>query len=116
MSFLSITGFGALEVDSGGANEGEPEEGGEDVRAFAGNLRSVVSWTRRQWEFTTGWLTQADYNSLKAVCANGAQIVCSGDALDNAGITCRVRVHGGPYIDLAGTGFSRQARLTIFEV
>lgn len=115
MAFASIAGI-TVEVDVGSFEEMEPEIGGEDVYAQAGNLRSVVSWTRRKWALTTGWMTQADFNTLKAAIAGGALVPVTGDAFDNANITCRVKLGAAPFIDIAGTSFNRQAHLTILEV
>lgn len=114
MAFLTVAGI-TVEVDSAGADEQEAEIGGEDVYSEAGNLRVMESWTKRKWNFATGWLSQANYNTLKAAVAGGAIVACTGDALDGATVYCRVRFGGGPFIDIAGISFQRQARLTLLE-
>jgi hypothetical protein len=116
MPFLTIGSFGEVLVLSNSAGEGEREEGGEDVRAHAGNLRTVVSWTKRNWNFSGYFQTKAAYNSLMATIANGAQVACSGDALDGASVTCRVKMTGADYVDKDGTGFEVVAKLSLREV
>ena len=114
MPFLVIAGI-TVEVMSDGAAEDEPEIGGEDVYAMAGNIRTIESWSKRKWNFTTGYMTQAQYNTLRAAVAGGAHVNCSGDALGGT-VLCRVRIRGAAYHDLGGLDFARSTTLNLYEV
>ena len=114
MAFLTITGFGTVEVSVANATQEESDEGGEDTRSFSGRLRSAIGWTKRRWSFETGWMSQANANALRAVVANGAHVVCSGDALDGANVTCRVKIKNAPY-EPDGLTFQRILSLSLIE-
>jgi hypothetical protein len=114
MAFLTITGFGDVEVYTSNATQEESEEGGEDTRSFSGKLRTAIGWTKRRWSFETGWLSTANEAALRAVTANGAHVVCSGDALGGS-VTCRIKIRNAPY-EPDGLTFRRILALTLIEV
>ncbi len=118
MPFLSVTGYGEVLVLKGGAGEAEREEGGEDVRSMQGGLRTVVSWTKKNWNFTGYFQTKAAYNTFMGVIANGAHVSCSGDALDNVATTCRIKMTGADFEDTDGGAatFEVIAKLSLREV
>lgn len=67
-----------------GATEKAPEEGGDDERAFAGNLRTTVRWTRRNWSMGSKGLLIIDAEFLRALCCRGKFLMVTGDAIGNA--------------------------------
>jgi hypothetical protein len=116
MSFLVIAGQ-TVPVMEGQATE-RIEAREAEHRAFAGNLRTAVQWEKRQWQFTTGLLTQAEQAALRAAVALGAHVACSGDALGGA-VTCRVSVGDSGFVSVAttdGLGFMRAVQLVLREV
>lgn len=104
-----------IPVQASSASELEPEVQGADTRAFSGRLNSTVQWEKRNWRFTSRHTTQAFYNSVRAAVAGGAQVVCSGDALDGENIVCRVTIGERQFVSVRG-GFRRVFTLTLREV
>lgn len=96
MAFLNIGAVSAIPCVTPEAQAQEPERGGEDVRAFAGNLRSTVRWTKRSWQVTTVALSAAATAAIRAAIA-ARPVNVSGDLTGGATVSCIVTETGGPF-------------------
>jgi hypothetical protein len=114
--FLIINGI-VVGVEQSKA-EKRIERLGTSERAYAGNRRSAVRAEKQQWAVTTGYLLDADADTLEAVVALAAQISCSGDCL-GGNFTCEVEVISRQYVSQVssdGLGFMCQLQLALYEV
>lgn len=118
MSFLVIAGQ-SIPVAEGGAAE-RTERIGTQQSAFAGNLLSSIRAEKRVWPVTTGFLLQSEYDDLRASLALGAHVVCAGDMIGAAPVTCAaVEIGDGAYVTVTssdGLGFMRTLAFTLREV
>jgi hypothetical protein len=113
--FVVIAGI-TVPIMEGQAAE-QPERGGSSDRAFAGNLITDRPWEKKAWQVTTGLLTNAESNALKAVIAFGAHVLVTG--IMALSVTAEVTWTSGAYISTStddGTGVLRSLVLTIREV
>jgi hypothetical protein len=119
MSFLTITKAGTtIIVDvsaAGGATEREARRVGETVDVFSGGLSSSVSAEYREWEWPAALMTQAAYETLRALVALDAIVTVNGEAVGNVATPAMVRVTGAGYVqDVRDpTGFKRRAVLNV---
>lgn len=111
MAYLNIAGISTIPVVKGEGVGEEPERGGADVRAFAGNLRSTVRWEKRQWTVTTVALSAAAAAALRAAIV-ARPVNVSGDITAGATVPCIVTETGGPF----KTSTKQQLTLLIREV
>lgn len=117
MPFLTVAGVTVVVQDSS-ASEGPPTLIGGSARAFDGTLRSSVRASKRNWQFTTNPMTDANVATLRAAIETGTQIVtCSGDALLGASVSCEVQITDIQYIrdPRVATDFSRTLTLQLAE-
>jgi hypothetical protein len=116
MAFVVIAGI-TVPIALDGITEQEPDEGGEDTRAFAGNLRSTSRWTRRRWKLTTKPWPVASGEALIAAVANAAHVTCSGDGLGDGvtNFTCRVKMRETGYVKVKG-GHRRTYNIELIQV
>lgn len=114
MAFLLVNGVEYL-VSTQGAAEKQPTRIGESVRAFDGSLRSTVRGVKRSWVFALAPMPAADALALRAAVDGGAFVVCGGDALGGAPVTCEVVATETPYVDNY-PGFLRGMSVTLQEV
>lgn len=93
--FLTIDAviYGVLD---GGADEGEPDEIGEEKRAIDGTLRSSVFGAKRNYRMTLEPMPQADYLTLAGKSRGGGFYACAGSGIE-AG-TYRVKVTRAGYV------------------
>lgn len=111
MAFLNIGAVSAIPCVTPNAAATEPERGGADVRAFAGNLRSTVRWTKRQWTVETIWLSASSADAiLTAIAARPVNV--SGDITGGSTVPCVVNFTGGAYRKGAG-GANPKRKLTL---
>lgn len=120
MSFLVIRrGTTSVVVDvgtDGGASETGGRLIGETVPTVAGPLASTVSGCYREWKFPAAMMSPAAFETLRALLALDAQCLVSGDALGtSAGLKCRVRMTGAPFVSdlVTPTKAKRRAALTV---
>jgi hypothetical protein len=112
MAFLTLNGT-TVPVDTSQATRNEDEVGGQDVRAFAGGLRSTVQWAKKSWTVTTPPLRAADQATVLA--QTGVGVTVAGDISGGASVTCTVRSQNGPYRKSWGATVKRRLTLTIRE-
>lgn len=116
MAFLNIGAVSAIPGVTPNAAQSEPERGGEDVRAFAGNLRSTVRWQKRQWTYETIWLSAAAADAIIAAIAT-RPVNVSGDITGGSTVSCIVTFTGGAYRKgPGGANPKRKLSLLIREV
>jgi hypothetical protein len=113
LAFLVVAGI-TVPIALTGATKKAPEKAGAESRAFGGNLRSTTRWTKRNWQFTTKGLLDADAAAIEAAVNPGDFVTCTGDALGGASVSCLVTCGDGPYVKVAG-GFRRTLVLTLRE-
>lgn len=113
MAYLVVAGI-TVPVATGGATKKALEEGGTDSRAYSGGLRSTVRWEKRNYQFTTTGLLDADAVAIETAVAGGAFVTCSGDALGGSA-SYRVTLGDGPYVKVMGA-FRRTLVLTLRAV
>jgi len=117
MPFLSISGYGNIDVLVAGATEDEGEYVGEAKRSFSGAMRSSRRLHKARHRFTAGPITESSYQSLRTVVeATGGIIPCSGDAIASASYL--VTIGNADYIRDASEAndFRRTVQLTLDEV
>ena len=112
MALLTINGFN-VPVDVTQATRNEDEIGGQDIRAFAGNLRSTVQWSRKSATITTPPLTAAQQTTYLALVGTGKTV--TGDIFGAGGTTCTVRCLNGAYRHSWGNTTKRRLTFTIRE-
>lgn len=114
MAFLVIAG---ITVPVSGVVTKAREQGGLTSRAFAGNLRSTVRWSKRTWVATTKILPEIDALALEAAIADGEFVTCSGDYL-GGDVTALVTLGDATAVKVAtpAGGWRRPLVLTIREV
>ena len=112
MAFLTINGFNVA-IDVTQAVRDEDEVGGQDVRAFAGNLRSTVQWQKKSATVTTPPLTAVQQATVLGLCGTGKTV--TGDIFGAGGTTCTVRCLNGPYRHSWGNSVKRRLTLKIRE-
>ena len=112
MAFLNINGFN-VPIDVTQATRNEDEVGGQDVRAFAGNLRSTVQWQKKSATVTTPPLTAAQQSTYLGLVGTGKTV--TGDIFGAGGTTCTVRCLNGPYRHSWGNTVKRRLTFTIRE-
>lgn len=110
MPFITIAGTERFFVEF---EESEPERGGDFARAFGGNLRSSIRWTKRVWEGRLDEMSEADYLTFKTDIGDGLHITIDGDAFD-ASFTGHVLLQEAPYVR-RGSGFNVQPAVRIRE-
>lgn len=106
------------EVIDEGAEQLEDIEIGQRRRAFAGNMRSSVSATKREWKFPLlPNMTTAQLEDLRATVAHGRQVMCGDAVNDLMGIQllCTVKLSAAPYV-YRGVTYERGVTVTISEV
>ena len=92
MAYLTLNGF-AVPCDTRASGEDEPEVIGQDVRVFAGGLRSTVQVEKRSWTVSTPPISHATAASILA--QTGVGVVCNGTFNNSVAVTCTVRYKGG---------------------
>ncbi len=113
MAYLQVAGI-TVSIGRGGQSRQTRLSIGARSRAFAGNLRSSVRATKREWSFQTNPLTVATYDTL--VAAIGV-VTVAGDAIGST-ITADVEITDATDIedDADALTFKRVATLQIREV
>jgi hypothetical protein len=103
MAFLTIGGTTYQVLDDGASENPLAHVIGHEDRAFAGNLRSTVRGEKREWgpfrllDSGGDFMTEAEYQTLRSATAAGVFLTCSGDALNGASVSCRVRITAAAY-------------------
>jgi hypothetical protein len=104
MAFLTLGGTTYQVIDDGNVGENPTAHViGQEDRAFDGTLRSTVRGEKREWgpfrllDSGGDYMTEAEYQTLRAAVAGGAFLTCSGDALNGASVSCRVRITTAAY-------------------
>jgi hypothetical protein len=118
VSFL-VVGSVVVDVLSESASQPESDVGGQDVRAFAGNLRSTRRWGKRKWAFTTKRMTAAEEATLLATIGapdGGAFVSCTGNFNNGVAVTCQVLVANREYAKISSTTVKRRLTLALAEV
>lgn len=95
MAYVVTFGGVNVPVDKDTLVRLEDETGGQDVRSFAGGLRSTVRWTKKGWEFETPALSAAAQATI--LSAIGVGVTVNGPINNSVAITCTVRCLNGPY-------------------
>lgn len=113
MPFLVIAGI-TVPVAPDGAAVLPLERVGSSARAFDGSLRSSVRLEKRGWRFRTPLRSVETWTALEAAVAEGAEVLCSGDAIGD-GATCEVTVGDAELVPVAG-GFRKALTLVLREV
>jgi hypothetical protein len=116
MAFLTIASI-VVPVADGSFKANPREMNGSQSRAYAGNLRSTVRWTKRSWSLTTGLMLSADVVTLENAIIAGTAVSCAGDALGGT-VSCVVTLGDEPVISTAsndGLTFMRTMALTLRE-
>jgi len=101
------------------ASQPESDRGGGVVRAFAGNLRSSLTWSKRKWQFTTAKLTFAEEAILLTAIGSpdgGNVVACLGNFNNAVSVDCLVLVTGREYFKISSTAIKRRLTLTLQEV
>lgn len=113
MAFLTVNSTFNVPIDIAQATREEDEAGGQDVRAFAGNLRSTVRWTKKVATVTTPPLTATQQATILGLCGTGKAV--TGDIFGAGGTTCTIRCLNGPYRHSWGNTTKRRLTLKIRE-
>jgi len=112
MAYLTLDGV-AVPCDTRASGEDDPETVGQDVRTFAGGLRSTERINKRQWTVTTPALSEAAAATIIAECGTG--VVCNGFFNNNVAVTCTVRRKGGRHGKATTTTRTRVLVLVLRE-
>lgn len=115
MAWLTIAGI-TVDAFEDGMSQRPMERGGELVRAHAGNLRNSIRWEKRGWDFSTGFMSEAEVTTLRAAVALGAFVTVSGDFVGGASILCEVQINEAPYIANGIASFWRILDIGVTEV
>jgi hypothetical protein len=91
-TFILNVGASQIVIVCQKAGENPPFRVGGKSRAYAGNERSSIRAEKAVVSLVTTYLPTATKRAIKALCANGAQLTCSGEILDNVPTLCSIDV------------------------
>lgn len=103
-------------VEGSGANEQEPDVGGQVYRTYGGSLRSNERWRKRSWSFTSIEMTEAEFQTLRTEVAPPGLVDCYGLALDGDIVPCHVAITAAPYTRQPDGTHKRTVSLAVREV
>lgn len=100
MAFFQI-GSLVVDVQTQGSSERlrSDLQGAEGEPTFSLTLRRQGIPRKREWQFTSAPLAQADYNALITTAYSSAFLLCTGLLMPAGGVMCLVTVDVGDYIE-----------------
>ncbi|MEO7103868.1 MAG: hypothetical protein ABI119_11055 [Gemmatimonadaceae bacterium] len=114
MAFITIGGT-LVEVQHASASQNASTDIGESARSFSGMFRTGVRAQKRAWQFTLIPMSESVWEALLAGFGIYTPLVCTGDFVNGANVTCVVQIGNVGFIP-SGSSFVRDAAITLLEV